>query len=259
MGCWDIYCLLCGCPCHSNVDNNLKIKKIISWFDKCTILTKNNKIIHKCKETTCSVDFKAPNNDVYVTSLDNNDLIFDYPHVKNIGLFIHDDCWKYIKIKYKIELKYSDLAIIKNKNNTLPYVKYNDIQKYWDQFFDYESLINDDNLWMCISPLISIKNASRINKIIKQLKIKKDRKGPTLSASFYKSGDIKYGNNDKFWINNKGKWSEMKGDIKSEQVEFNKSLINKTPQIGEYNTKPIFIKEFTVKKKKPFATVISLI
>ena len=109
------------------------------------------------------------------------------------------------------------------------------------------------------SPLISIKNASRINKIIKQLKIKKDRKGPTLSASFYKSGDIKYGNNDKFWINNKGKWSEMKGDIKSEQVEFNKSLINKTPQIGEYNTKPIFIKEFTVKKKEYFATIISLI
>jgi len=51
----------------------------------------------------------------------------------------------------------------------------------------------------------------------------------------------------------------MKGNIKSEQVEFNKSIINKTPQIGEYNTKPIFIKEFTIKKKKSFATVISLV
>jgi hypothetical protein len=96
-------------------------------------------------------------------------LVDDYPYVKNIGLFIHTDCWKYIKLKFKIELKYGDLVIF--QENYKKFIKYNDIQKYWDQHFEYNIMYEDDNIWMCDSPLKSTKNAFRINKIIKQLKI----------------------------------------------------------------------------------------
>jgi hypothetical protein len=234
MGCWDVYCTICGCPCSSNLsqfeDGDLAIdKKIIYWLNKCTFLTKNNKIIHKCEETNCNINFEAPNNAVYYATLDDKEL--SYPYLENIGLCIHDDCWKYIYQKYNIKLKFNDFALFdNNKNkklnyyneNLLPYVKYNHIQKYWGQDFDYESLIKDNNLWFCESPLKSTKNAIRLNKIIKQLKIKPNRKGPTVSASLYKSGVIKYGNNNKFWINNKGKWIEMKGIITNTIIEFNK-------------------------------------
>ena len=108
-----------------------------------------------------------------------------------------------------------------------------------------------------MSPLISDRNVRRINHIIKQMKIKKGRKGPAISASFYKLGNIKFGNNKKFWIVNHGKWVEMKGEIKINKVELEDKHY-KIPQLGETNTKPIFIKEFITEKKKHYAVIISL-
>ena len=110
---------------------------------------------------------------------------------------------------------------------------------------------------MCMSPLISTINAKRIDNIFKQLKLKKDRKGPSLSASFYKSGIIKFGNNNKFWIINKNKWIEMKGIIKINKIELEKKHY-KITQLGETNTKPIFIKNFITEKKKHYVLIISL-
>ena len=110
---------------------------------------------------------------------------------------------------------------------------------------------------MCISPLILDKNAKRIDNIIKQLKIKPNRKGPTLSASFYKSGIIKIGNNNKFWIIKNGKWNEISGEIIINKIELDKKhyLI---PQLGETNNKPIFIKNFITENKKQYAIIVSL-
>ena len=89
------------------------------------------------------------------------------------------------------------------------------------------------------------------------MKIKKNRIGPTLSASFYKSGIIKFGNNNRFWIVNHGKWVEMKGEIKIKKEELENKHY-KIPQIGESNTKPIFIKEFLTEKKQHYVMIISL-
>ena len=90
---------------------------------------------------------------------------------------------------------------------------------------------------------------------IKNLKIFNNN--PTLSASFYKSGIIKFGNNNRFWIIKQGKWFEMKGEIKIKKEELEKKHY-KIPQLGEMNTKPIFIKEFITEKKKHYAIIISL-
>jgi hypothetical protein len=270
MGCQDLYCIICGCPCNATLNNEIlnniqisTIKKINKWFNKCTFLTKDNKIIHNCKEVSCNINFVSSNKERYTASVNDIDLVDDYPYVKNIGLFIHTDCWNYLKIKFKMELKYSDLVIFQENykkfvmDNSLKYINYYNIQKYWDQHFEYDLMWQDNNIWMCESPLKSTKNASRINKIIKQLKIKKDRKGPTVSASFYKEGNIKYGNNKNFWIIKKGKWVEMKGEIIYEKKEFNHKL--KIPQIGEYNTKPIFIEKLFTENKKSYAKIVSLI
>lgn len=267
MGCWDIYCLLCGNPYHSiiyNDDNYLSLnekefkifKQITDWLYKCTILTVNNEIIHNCHEVSCNIEFISPNKNNYIARLHYN---FSYPSTKNKGLFIHDDCWLYVKNKYGIKLKFGDLVNIPNKllYKPLYYINYGIIESYWDQDFNYTSIIKDKNLWICMSPLISNRNAKRIDNIIKQMKIKKSRKGPTLSASFYKSGIIKFGNNNRFWIINHGKWIEMKGDIKTKKVELEKKHY-KIPQIGETNTKPIFIKEFLTENKKNYVIIISL-
>jgi len=267
MGCFDILCILCGNTCRSIIynDNNYlnlnesdfrHFKKTTDWLYKCTILTTNNEIIHNCREVSCNVDFVAPNKNKYIASLDYK---FSYPSTKNKGLFVHDDCFLYMKNKHQIELKFSDLAISKKISwKPQSFIKYENIETYWKQDFDYVSIIKDNNIWMCTSPLISDKNGKRIDNIIKQMKIKKDRKAPSLSASFYKSGIIKFGNNNKFWKINHGKWIEMKGEIKIKKVEL-EMIHYKFPQLGETNTKPIFIKNFITENKKHYVTIISLL
>ena len=62
MGCCDVFCILCECPQHSYIttsddfEETINLKKIL-WFNKCTFLTKNNKVIHKCKEDSCNISF----------------------------------------------------------------------------------------------------------------------------------------------------------------------------------------------------------
>lgn len=66
------------------------------------------------------------------------------------------------------------------------YNNYGLITKYWIFGFDAMTMIDDNNFWMAESPLKNKKNADRIDNIINKLKIKSGRKGPTISASFYK-------------------------------------------------------------------------
>jgi hypothetical protein len=103
---------------------------------------------------------------------------------------------------------------------------------------------------MLDSPLNSSnkKNIIRIKKIISQLKLKKDlRPSPSVSATFYKNGDIKIGNNNKFWFVKNNKWYELKEDVIKKKIIFdydNKLYkLNVLPQIGEYYNIPLFVKQ----------------
>jgi hypothetical protein len=52
------------------------------------------------------------------------------------GVFIHTDCWKYIKNEYNIELTYSHLLII-NKNldkKVFKFINYGIIEKFKNFF-----------------------------------------------------------------------------------------------------------------------------
>jgi hypothetical protein len=215
----------------------------------------NNKVINGCREVGCNVEFKGKDGKLYtaievgINALGTSD---------NIGIFIHTNCWKYVKIKYKVELKYSDIPLADiNKMYKVP-INYGKITQYQSQFMDYVKMFQDNNIHMMIDPLKNDKmNNIRLKKIINQLKLKATlRPSPSMSATFNKTNDIRMGNNGKFWIINNNKWVEIKAPIikKTVNIDYRKAKssiikeINGIPQIGEKNTKLIFINNFVFKK-----------
>jgi len=60
MGCFDIFCFICGNPCHSiydieyiqeNINKNLsQFGKNTLWMNNCSMLLFNNTIMHNLKD-----------------------------------------------------------------------------------------------------------------------------------------------------------------------------------------------------------------
>ncbi len=295
MGCWDIFCFACGNTCHSlskyyledigelykeYVNNKLKIspyyKKLFEqisldsnfftklkalnkntqWLNKCTFLTVDDRIIHGCKEKSCNIEFIDSKGNKYYHDINTN-IITNFEDKVNRGVFIHTDCWKYIKSVYKINLKYSDIpaipAIISNKVKRQykinSKIDYGEIEKYWEQDFNFIQVILDSNDYMCESPLKDDKNLARIKKILSQLKINNDvkRTGPSVSATFYPESTFKYGIDKGIWEKKSGKWVKLKEPINKISVESKEisdkkiEKLKKIVCIGEPSTKPIFI------------------
>lgn len=289
MGCWDIFCCLCGNPCHgllpqseeiflddmsyyekiknSNDKKNkwqkTKLKsiydyyiknpdfiktiklyyKITNWMNSCTFLTIDNRIVHHCKEVSCNIEFTDNKNNIYIHS-GKEEL------QPNYGIFIHTDCWKYVKNEYKISLNYSHLPIEEQEitsNQLFNFIKY-DAEKYWSQDYDFvKAIIENKNL--LFKP--SENNSSvpkQIKKVITKLKLRtdKNRKSPINSASFYEVDTYKIGLNSNIWVIRGGKWIELSKDNLTKikiTIPNNKTqkLINKMSYIGEINNIPVFI------------------
>jgi hypothetical protein len=85
------------------------------------------------------------------------------------GVFVHTDCWKFVKNKYNIELNYYNLLIIE-KNILSPkifdFINHGSIEKYWQQDFDLFGIVADSNEELCNNPLKSNLVAKNIKKII---------------------------------------------------------------------------------------------
>ena len=266
MGCWDIYCVICGNGCHNLFIPDKVVSKKMKWLEKCTMLLANDEIVHGCKEFGCNVMFSS-NNNKYSGDLHMNDINYFDNSIRNRGIFIHTDCWKFVKNNYKISLKYSDLPVFitkKYKNAPID-IDYGVIKKYWEQFADYEKMYQDNNIYMAYSPLSknNTKNIIRIKKIINQLKLKKDseRKGPSVSATFFKEGDVKIGNNKKFWIKSGNKWMELNEKVITKEYKFigipkSERKINLIPQIGESNKIPLFVSDFYKYRKNNFIELV---
>jgi hypothetical protein len=197
MGCWDIFCSLCGLPLNTGERNNINIPK---WMYKCTLLLNNNKNIHNAQEVACNINF-------YANKKEYNSLL-NYP---KSFIVIHTDCWKYIKKEKNIKLRYSDFPIIDKLYNTKNYALFNfnldykPISNYWEQSFNIEKYINDG--YLLVSPLKGNKVLSKfIINIFNRLNIKLDRSGPRVSASLYKNNDLLIGTDDNIWKINNKKW-----------------------------------------------------
>ena len=282
MGCWDVFCVICGNTCHGALecgdesdDEYCKIpkefKSKLKWLNKCTFLTLNNKIIHGVRETACNIDFEKGNSKFQQIGKYYSDTLDVFTGgTDNCGVFLHTDCWKFIKKHYDINLKYGDLPVdriglakIKSYYKVVD-INYGPIEKYWSQDFMFDKAYNDKNAFMCESPLKNDKNATRIKRIINLLKIRSDpdRKSPLVSASFYKSKTIKIGNDGNFWIINGNKWLKMLGKIIKKQITIDTKdkkqikVLNSLMQIGEINTKPIFIESFNLNRKQNLLNLV---
>jgi len=296
MGCFDVFCLICGNPCHSMLNFTEYVEQIISsgkkhyiknpnlikdlnkfkkhtlWMDKCTMLLTNNEVKHNCKEITCNTTFSDKKNN-YTHLMENYNVCF-YDKYSNGGVFIHTDCYKYIKLKYNIKLTYSNLPLIDNgKPNyykPFEYINYGEIERYWEQEFEFINICIDKKQYICSSPLKNDKNISQINKNINGMKISNKyilRPSPPISATFYKKNNIKYGNNGKLWIVKNSKWNEINEDmckinITVDLTKINskqKSFLKKLSFIGQYNNYGIFVKNITFKNKKESIFILVLI
>lgn len=290
MGCFDVYCFVCGCSCYPiNKDyikemmqfykeylqkpTSIKSKyyrnmyKAISeypnffidleklfvktkWLDKCSFLTSDNKLIKNVKEISCNGEFKDSKGNMYDQYSNYNN--YDFVNRCNGGLFIHNDCIQFVKKNYSIDIRFSDVPVFTEKNlfkkiNKL--IDYGLIEKYREQYFNYIDCTLDSNQYMCENPLTNTKNATRIKKIISQLKLNTDlkRAGPPVSATLYPQNTIKFGLNNKIWIKKNGKWMEIKEPIETIEIEVNKNQtkLNKFLDVIVYlyepSTIPIFI------------------
>jgi hypothetical protein len=299
MGCWDVFCFICGNPCHSIFDSYIndikellkeeiqssyssftkkKIKKIqespniinslkelnknTKWMNKCTMLSVDDKVQHGFVEDACNIIFCKNNVCIYHMGKWTADYDWSFYNDESYGFFIHTDCWNFIKQKYKIQLKFSDLPKIGQNKKTWDNIfdiNYGDIEKYWAQDFEFAELIIDNKNYLCSSPLNNDKNIIQIKKNITALKLKNDPKriGPLVSATFYNDNDIKLGKNNFFWINKNNKWIQINEKPITINITVNlnklkkkqKNFIIKIPFIGQYNKNPIFIISSTKIKK----------
>ena len=232
-----------------NFENILYSDQSIN-FDNITILYPEKEISHNNKYIARTTFF---NKDKFNQAKNKNknkfDVLFHKNNTKNLyfnslkGLPMHYECWNLANKVLKHKLTYEDfyynkLNNIKNKNSkfyTLDYLDYNPVKKYWGQFFNDSLnifLLNKKDWYIIYSPFRKskeskknynrilknlkkiIKNISSPNKSIKKSKSKK-RKGPSESATLFKSGTKKIGNDKQMWIivkNKNGikKWQKIK-------------------------------------------------
>lgn len=276
MGCWDVFCVLCGntytdyeLPDDIELkDKNLEIRKKLikesKWLESCIFLSLDNRIAYNCKELSCSADFgnneKAFRQISNLIDVDDSVLFSD---IDNCGVFVHSDCWKYVYQTRNIKLKYGDLPINrfnlpKNHYKAID-IDYGKIEKYWSQFFEFEKMIKDKNEYMCQSPLINKQNAKRIDTIINKFNLTPSNTFPSLTPLYFVSNTIKIGNDGNFWIVKNNKWQKLDGKIIKEEITVdNKSklkLLNLIPQVGEFNTRPYFIESFIRKDNQITFTI----
>ena len=213
MGCWDVYCSLCGLPfgiINDLITNNIiqdkdfiKILKKIKWIKKCSILLPNNKIKHGHQEMNCNIYFCNKTKECYTI---NNPID---------GIVLHTDCWKFAKSK-NIILNYTNFNITKadiKKKRWEQYkfknLNYKPASLYHSQDFQFTKLEKNKKHWYILfSPMsklnkLKLNNNRIINNINKINKINnkyKKRPSPSFSAKLFIVGTKKKGNDGNMYI-----------------------------------------------------------
>ena len=265
MGCFDIFCALCYAPYRGMDDGYLndfdekdidKVQQIIEnteWMNKCVFLTVDDRIIHNCENDDCGGKFTDEKNNEYyhIEELKYRNFELKYMY----GIFVHEDCWKYIKNTHNVELRYSHFPII-DYELKIHDKYYNPTNMYEGQDFNFSDFIKDGYGKYCMSPL---KNPLVIKKVFTQLKIKNDknRKSPESSASLYPENIYKVGKNGNIWQKLKGKWIPQE-TINTQLVVKTNAKLRIYRYVGETNFKPAFIKTATINGQNTKLDIITI-
>lgn len=211
MGCWDIFCPICGLPLGYNILNSIKqngydsyIKSIKydTWSNKCTILLLNETAKHGFIEIACNIIFSNKKEEIMVDNTMSDSGKF--------GITVHTDCWKYASriLSRKLVLNDFDMKkVVKNHHYMFSYLKNKELSKYYGQDFDLESFCSTpNNLYLLYSPLNKSKladlNRSRIkaNILILDKYKPKSRPSPIQSATIFKVGTQLKGGDGRIYI-----------------------------------------------------------
>lgn len=229
--------------------NSIKsMKKNTKWMKKCTFLAADGTVAHGCEEVSCNIDFQDSKSNRFIAQTYNQD--YDDIDTK-YGVFVHTDCWKFIKQEHGIKLQYKHLPIKpigRVETKALLDIDYGIMEKYWAQDFDFVKMIADGNEEMGLSPLKSEVVGKYVNKIFSKLKIKLNptRIGPIASASFYKPNTYRIGLNENIWVVKGGRWVEVPNivefsiEIKDIQKVI-KKVIKKIVFSQDVNEEPLFV------------------
>jgi hypothetical protein len=293
MGCWDIFCFLCGNRCHGAVYTNDVFLQDIEYYEsgkrdnffkayfkpiyetykkepiifdkKIKLLEKNTKWLNNCT-------FLCANNKIIhdceevscgISFRDKKNNIYKnrtyYDEEGLYGVFTHTDCWKFIKNEYNLSLNYSHLPINihdSTRYKIFDFINYGVIEKYWNQDFNFIKMIYDGNEELSYNPLKNKLVAKNIKKIFSKLKIRTDSKRikPAVSATFYKPYTYKVGENGNIWKVIGNKWIECKDTVKMKLL----NPIKKIVLVGDYNNTPIFILNMKKNKKMIEYDILSI-
>jgi hypothetical protein len=266
MGCFDIFCILCGNPYRQAFEeeeedefkaiNYKKVREDTKWMNDCTMLLASGEVVKNVSEDSCNGDFIDNNKKTYFAIYDGSIRDkFWLKHGIDRGLFIHTDCYEYLSNKIGKELRFDMFNISINKNNgsilqQLYNIEYGDIENYWDQNFNFVEITLDKKYYYLSSPLDNNKkNIIRLNKIISQFNIKKTKRiGPEISASISELNIYRIGNDNNIWQNIKHKWTKITNleiiyinyNINEFFANTNTNNYYKFRQICEPNIYPLF-------------------
>lgn len=183
MGCWDIFCCVCGNTYHTpnvlfNEDDNESfgiteddcnaMDNVSTHLNKCSVILKNGDVIHGCYNNNGN-DFSKGD--------DSYECIFDgfkqFGDDDKVGVFVHTDCYNFVKKDYGVELKFSHFPII---DNNMPNVNYGKIADYWQQDMDYFQMLKDNNMYMTANPMTDTDKTKKHKTEMARLLLKKNDK-----------------------------------------------------------------------------------
>ena len=229
-------------------------KESVNWLLKNKTFNNYNKntILLPGKEPKHNIKYEESNYfedyEIYFYGKDKDTI--KYGGVR--GIPMHTECWNLAKEKFGYELKFEDFFYNKNEkkipsslsskdmnnkyimnNYLLKYLNYDVVEKYITQYWG-DNIYNETNNfllnkrdWYILylpsgSSDESKKNSKRIEKNLKKIikgipkdkKEKKDRPSPSKSATLFKKGDKKKGNDGNLYIitinkNGVKKWKKI--------------------------------------------------
>ncbi len=281
MGCWDAPCIICGAPptkrddewIYKNEEVPSDFHELTKWLENCTLLLPDGEIVHNYEEVGCNIRFapKGYGENYDIKAIPNaEDINIVSGYLISFGMWLHDDCWKYIKKYLGTDLSYNNIPEHPwNWQGELEGINYGQIEKYQSQDFKFYEIYQNKDQWLITSPLSmskdAAKNKTRINKILSQLKLTKSevkkrekRPSPLISASLVKANAYCIGNDGKVWKKIKGKWIYQKDFTKLEvELDYKNVTTRNAPNKNiilreqtSYEKNPVFIKKYEISRKK---------